>query len=394
VITHVTFELEAMSYAVMKPRKIDVGLAVPPIRKEDIPEALRDNGDVLDPHAGWYSAADSDDRFQKAITDFEDRALNDHYCEWFWAPYQQKAWVQTWKTQPGSEGDSKYPDPWLTFLEWVEGWIGGVLTSSPFFQAIPEYWQAQLLATAAMAALPPTLGESIESAIKNEEATIKTAMPNALHMRRGVQNMRALNMEFQIPLPPDPRDPTKPDLSVARRAWWDVINLVYEEAEQGPLFHNSPMKLLLEMRIMGQSDLILAPYHGNSLGTCSIGVLSVPKYESSFKDQIEEMVGRQPRDEQWEDFLQKVSDTWFAIGAPTNERKEKLNIRPHIAKEWDGLKFGGMDARVYLRKVAYKDQIATFKSIVGEIGKVQGWTIEEMKKTFSNELFDEMVFKE
>jgi len=302
--------------------------------------------------------------------------------------------VQTWKTETGSEGDTAYPDPWLTFLEWVEGWIGGVLTSSPFFQAIPEYWQAQLLATSAMAALPPTFGESIESAIKHEEATIKTAMPNALHMRRGVQNMRCLNMEFQIPLPPDPKDSTKPDLSVARRAWWDVINLVYKEADRGFPFDNSPMKLLLEMRIMGHSELVLAPYHGNTLGTCSIGVLSIPKYASDFENQVEEMLDHQPKDEQWESFLQKVSDKWFAIGAPTAERKEPLNIRPHLAKEWVGLKFGGMDAREYLREVAYKDQIASFKDIAGEIGKVQGWTLEEMRKRFSNELFDQMIFKE
>lgn len=150
-----------------------------------------------------------------------------------------------------------------------------------------------------MAALLPTLGESIESAIKNEEATIKTAMPNTLHMHRGVQNMRCLNMKFQIPLPPDPKDPRRPDLSVARRAWWDANSLVYEEADEGLPFDNLPMKLLLEMRIMGKSDLILAPYHGNTMGTCSIGVLSIPKYASNFGDQIQKFLGIQPRNEQW-----------------------------------------------------------------------------------------------
>lgn len=57
------------------------------MRREDIPEALRDNNDLLDPHAGWYSAAKSDAQFQAAIDDFEDRALNNRYCKWFWAPY-------------------------------------------------------------------------------------------------------------------------------------------------------------------------------------------------------------------------------------------------------------------------------------------------------------------
>lgn len=40
------------------------------------------------------------------------------------------------------------------------------------------------------------------------------------------------------------------------------------------------------------------------------------------------------------------------------------------------MKVGVMDARAYLTKVAYKDQIASFKSIAGEIGEAQGWTLE------------------
>lgn len=387
--------MDPMSYAIMKPRKIDIGLAVPPMHKEDIPEALRDNGDEFDPLAGWYSAADSDARFEHAIQDFEKRTLNDHYCEWFWAPYQQNGWVQTWSAVSNADGDTAYPDPWLAFLQWIEGWIGGVLTSSPFFRAIPAYWQAQLLATSAMSALPPTLGESVESAIKNEEATIKTALPNALHFRRGVQNMRCLNMEFQIPLPPCPTNPSKPDLTIVRRAWWDVINLVYEEAKHGNPFDNSPMKLLLEMRIIGKSDLILAAQHGNTMGTCCVGVLSVPKYDPChLGSSAQELLQHQHKDEQWQRFLQKVADKWFAIADSTPERKETLNIRPHLAKEWDGLRFRGMDAREYMKTVAYKDQTATFKDIVREIGERQGWTLEDMRRRFSNELFDEMIFRE
>jgi hypothetical protein len=68
-------------------------------------------------------------------------------------------------------------------------------------------------------------------------------------------------MEFQIPLPPLPHDHTKPDLTFVRKAWWDVINLVYA-AE-----HNkSPLRLTLELRIMGASNIIMAPQYGNDLG--------------------------------------------------------------------------------------------------------------------------------
>ena len=117
-------------------------------------------------------------------------------------------------------------------------------------------------------------------------------------------------MEFQIPLPPHPSDPAKPDLSIVQRAWWDVINLVYREAADG----RSPMRLTLELRIMGGSDILMAPQRGNDLGTASIEILTVP--------------GAVP--DQWEKFKQEVADIW--MGYEVNGAK--LNARPHWAKEW------------------------------------------------------------
>lgn len=117
-------------------------------------------------------------------------------------------------------------------------------------------------------------------------------------------------MEFEIPLPPLKSDPTKPDLSIVQRAWWDVINLVYREAKDG----RSPMRLTMELRIMGGSDMLMAPQKGNDLGTASIEVLTV--------------LGAVP--EQWEKFKQEVADIW--MGYEVNGAK--LNARPHWAKEW------------------------------------------------------------
>ncbi|KAF8849957.1 hypothetical protein BDZ45DRAFT_662416 [Acephala macrosclerotiorum] len=354
VLTHVTVALEKMTYAVMEPRKVDIGLAVPPMHKDDIPIALRKE---------WYKSSTAQAQLSSANKDFEGRVLNDYYCEWFWCPYQEKAWVHTWNKVDDNKDSVVYPDDALTFLQWIEGWIGGVFTSSPFFGALPGYWQAQLLAIATMAQLPPTLGES-------DTPTIKTALPNALHYRRGIQNMRVRNLEFQIPLPPDPTDPTKPDLSIAKKCWWEVINLVYEVANESD-DPSSPMRLVLEMRFLGQSNLVLAPYHGNELGTLSIGVLTIPDAVS---------------DGEWNAFLQKVVDRWIVIA-------DGQNVRPHMAKEWDGLKIKGLDAREYLKEIAYKDQIKVFKEITVEIGTEQRWTVEEMKKRFSNELFDKMIFE-
>lgn len=77
--------------------------------------------------------------------------------------------------------------------------------------------------------------------------------------------------------------PSKPDLSIVQRACWDVINLVYFEAERG----RSPTRLTLELRIMGGSDVLMAPQKGNDHGTASIDVLTVPNAE--FKQGVAEI---------------------------------------------------------------------------------------------------------
>ena len=88
VITHVVYEVVPMQYAILEPRKIDVALAIPPLDKEEIPEALRQ---------GWFEAADADSRIQAAAEEFERRGADDYFSEWIWFPYQQRVWTQTWE---------------------------------------------------------------------------------------------------------------------------------------------------------------------------------------------------------------------------------------------------------------------------------------------------------
>jgi hypothetical protein len=214
-----------------------------------------------------------------------------------------------------------------------------------------------------MAALPPTLGE-------DRTPTFKTALPNALHFRRGIQNMRVRDIEFQIPIPPRKDDPTKPDFSVVQRAWWDVIKLVYKEAEDKD-DPSSPMRLTLELRIMGSSDVIMAPQRGNKLGTASIEVLTIPDAVT---------------DDEWTDFVQQVTNIWMSYG-------DGLNVRPHWAKEWEGLQFKGQDAREYLKNVAYPKQIAEFRTALERIGEPHGWGLDQLRSRFSNELWDKIVFE-
>jgi hypothetical protein len=154
-----------MTYALMRPSKPDIGLAIPPLKLSDVPLALQKA----------YPAS----QLAAAQADFEDRAANDYYTEWFWFPYQKQAWVNTWNDTTDEAGVVEYPDAFATWLQWVENWLGGVITSNKFYQEMPGRWQAEILATLGMVFLPPQM--PMED-VKN----IKTYLPNALHFRRGV----------------------------------------------------------------------------------------------------------------------------------------------------------------------------------------------------------------
>jgi hypothetical protein len=132
VVAHINFELDAMRYAVMKPLKVDIGLTIPPIRKYDIPIALR---------SGWFNIPDASKLLADAKIECVNRAANNYYFEWFWFNYQRKAWVNTWDSTSDPAKVVDYPDHAETFLQWIQGWIGGVITTAAFFRSLPGHWQ-------------------------------------------------------------------------------------------------------------------------------------------------------------------------------------------------------------------------------------------------------------
>lgn len=166
IVTHITFELEAMTYAVLKPLKTPISLAIPPLQMSDVPLALYKNWTEKDIAA--------------AQADFEKRATNDFYSEWFWYTYQSTAWVNSWNPTDDSEGAEEFPSPAGVFLQWVQCWLGGWFSQTFFFRNIPGRWQAQFLAIAGMAVLPPTLFDI-------GPVEYKTQLPNGLHFFRGVR---------------------------------------------------------------------------------------------------------------------------------------------------------------------------------------------------------------
>lgn len=121
--------------------------------------------------------------------------------------------------------------------------------------------------------------------------------------------MRVRDLELQIPVPPRKDDPTKGDWSVVQQAWWDAIAIVYSDPK-------GPMRIALEMRIVGSSDIIMASQTNNTFGTASIEVLTT-------------MAGAD--DGTWAPFAQKIADKWMSYRGADGKL---INTRPHWAKEW------------------------------------------------------------
>lgn len=85
IVTHITFELDKMTYAMLSPLKQDVKLAIPPPAGYKIPAAVK-----------WkYTEAER----LKAEADFIKKA-GSFYSEWFWFAYQSKSWVNCWYELP------------------------------------------------------------------------------------------------------------------------------------------------------------------------------------------------------------------------------------------------------------------------------------------------------
>jgi hypothetical protein len=341
IVTSVTLELDAMTFASMRPLKRPVMLAVPPPDGLPVPAPLQ-------------VAGVTPGQLDTAWRDFVDRCENDYYAEWFWFPYQYYGWINTWKNDGLSTDAVDYPSPADAWLQWLEEWIAQCLNDWSFFKALPGPFQGLLLGSFAMTQLP---------SIEENEKPITTPLIDALHFRRGIQNMRVLDMELEIPIPPLAGNPTKPDWDVARRAWWDAIELVYAALPGGP------MRIALEMRITAGSQITMAPQYGNALGTCSIEVLTNLNVTSS----------------EWPSFMQEIADRWMAYTAPDGT---PLNVRPHWAKQWAGLKLGGQPAAIYLPAVAYADRIPEFRAQLASAAAAGGSTLSDLKRVFSNPLLD------
>lgn len=348
-VTHITMEFPPMTYAQIAPAKMPMIYAIPPpadLNLDEIPPALLHDWKKL-----------SDDQKQKYKDDFERHATHDYYSEWFWFPYSDYAWVNCWSDTTDGSGAEPFPDDCHIFLQFIETFAMNVMQNSSVLQLINSNAQMSEAATTLL---------SRTAMLALWDKPIKTYLTDGLHFQRAIQNIRVRDIEVEMPLilKKEPKDKDDINYRPVQRAWWDAILVTYK--------HNKtcPMRMPLEMRIMGGSDVILAPQRGNDHGTCSIEVLTLHNANRI-----------------WPEFAQEVLDKWM-----TTSQHYKLNTRPHWAKEWYTMEVNGKPWFNHLKNDVYKDAIAEFLSVLSDIGKEAGFTLEDLKARFSNDYFDRMFF--
>jgi hypothetical protein len=199
-------------------------------------------------------------------------------------------------------------------------------------------------------------------------------LPDALHFRRGLHVMKVRDMECEISIPiVDGRT----DWTVCLKAWWAVIKIFYDRYRADG--DDVPMAMALEMRIMGGSDMLMAPQRGNT-HTCSIEVLTTQSVNAV----------------KWRKFTEQVISEWMKI---TDSAGRPLSVRPRWGKEWDGLTIttptGHLPMRDYLQDV-YGPALAEFRQGLGAVAEAAGGDspiqLGDLRDTFSNEFFDGFVY--
>lgn len=359
IITSITFKLDKMGYALTNPKLVSLAKALPPpsgTRIDQLPLKLQkdlgiSNQEILDS----IILQNSDKFFSHC---------KDYYAEWFWFILTDKCWLNCWNKDDPSN-DEKNQDHWvngggkvysdlLTWLENTMSSFAGLFIKNNYHMPHPPYQEFFVR----------TSNDIITGLLSTTARTLP--LPEALHFQRGIRHIKVRDVELEIPIPLNVDG--QPDWTIAQKAWWDAISIIYKHLEDtGTL----PINLTLEMRIMGGSDITMAAQRGNQY-TCSIEVLStllVPHNE-------------------WKAMVEKIISCWINYKDSENN---PLTIRTHWGKEWHGLQFNGIDAESFVRNTHSKS-ILEFRQQLEAIAIAGGYTLDEMQNRFSNTLWDNIIF--
>lgn len=200
IVTHITLVFDPMSWALFKPVKLPVIETIPPppdMPDEKIPPPLRPSEPL------------TAERKAEIQRDFEDRANNHYYAEWFWCPYNDECWVNTWQKTNDSSGSEGYPSDAEIFLSFVETFGMNVMQDAKVMNELVE-WTDMTEAEVTMISFFTMLNFP---EVKPGEQPMKTNLPDALHYQRAIQNVRVRELEVEMPLTAKAGEPDKVDYS-------------------------------------------------------------------------------------------------------------------------------------------------------------------------------------
>ena len=205
--------MDPMSYADFSTFKEPVFASVP------YPQSFYENG-ILPPEElkPEYDQLKDDletrERYQKK---FEFRCLHDYYAEFFWFPFQHDCYVLAWKKIGVPNGDPNIgglSSCVSEYAAWAAQAATDVIQKIPVDRKEVGLWQAKFFGTLAQDQL-------------KVYSDFKVPIIEAIHFRRGIQNLKVLDMEVEIPIP-FKSDGETIDFDIFQKAWWQVIDLVYK----------------------------------------------------------------------------------------------------------------------------------------------------------------------
>ena len=345
IVTAVTLRLDAMTYARFHPKKIRMADSIP-----------RPGADPESPE------------FKRMV----DLCANHYYAEFFWFPNhgeEEGYWENCWNNDGVKEEavdinlavDDEYQVATTYMFELIMKLLQPLtlITKEQHYddhttiQEVLRYLFTKVVSLAGVAALPAP------------GTPLTTSLAEALHFRRGFHYIAVREMEMEIPVPSLPSG--EADWSIVSRAWWDAVDLIERSEERGVF----AVDMTLELRIMGGSDILMAPQFGNKHGTLAIEPVST------------RIVHR----EVWEDFKEELARVWMNYkdhdGTP-------LKSRVHWAKESprsvniDGDK---LDTVEYWHQL-YGPNMEEFFTILSTL--TEGVSIEDLQTLFSNHYLDQL----
>ena len=98
-----------MTYAFMKPAKVDVSDAIP------LSPSFPHSKMPKQPHKER-----TEEQVKKAQEEFENRATNHYYAEWLWFPYSNRLWSNTWDTPDDKSNVKGYRSKKQIVLQWLQ----------------------------------------------------------------------------------------------------------------------------------------------------------------------------------------------------------------------------------------------------------------------------------